>query len=231
MESKLLCESVATFALTFIGAGSIIMGGDLVTVALAHGIVLAIVVTATMNISGGHVNPAVTISMMAVKKMDTNTGLKYIFAQLAGGMLAGLALFVIGESSGYTFPALDGLGTPAPGENVGILGVLIIEFILTFLLLFAIWGTAVDPRAPAIGGWGIGMMVTVDILMGGGLTGAAMNPARHIGTAIFAGTEYLSDIWLYICGPVAGALACSFLYNEYIMLSEDDDAKLSDHDA
>ena len=119
MESKLLCESVATFALTFIGAGSIIMGGDLVTVALAHGIVLAIVVTATMNISGGHVNPAVTISMMAVKKMDTNTGTKYIFAQLAGGMLAGLALFVIAESSGYAFPALDGLGTPAPAENVG----------------------------------------------------------------------------------------------------------------
>ncbi len=221
IESKLLAELIGVFALTFIGAGSIIMGGDLLTVALAHGVVLSIVVSATMNISGGHINPAVTISMMAVKKMDSSTGIKYIGAQLVGGIIAGLSLFLITENSGYAFPALEGMGTPAPGAGMGIVGVLAVEFILTFLLLFAIWGTAVDPRAPAIAGWGIGMMVCVDILMGGPLTGAAMNPARHLGTALFAGTDYITDIWLYTVGPVAGALACSFLYDRYIMPADD----------
>ena len=221
IESKLLAELIGVFALTFIGAGSIIMGGDLLTVALAHGVVLSIVVSATMNISGAHINPAVTISMMAVKKIDSNTGIKYIVAQLAGGIIAGLSLFLITENSGYAFPALEGMGTPTPGAGMGVVGVLAVEFILTFLLLFAIWGTAVDPRAPAIGGWGIGMMVCVDILMGGPLTGAAMNPARHLGTALFAGTDYLMDVWLYTLGPLAGALACSFLYDKYMMPAEE----------
>ena len=232
LESKLIAEGIGVFALTFIGAGSIIMGGDLMTVALAHGIVLSIVVTATMNVSGGHINPAVTISMMAVKKMDNETGMKYIVAQLVGGLIAGGALFILVGNSGFDFAGLDaGLGTPAPGAGLGWGGVIMIEFFLTFLLLFAIWGTAVDPRAPAIGGWGIGMMVAVDIMMGGPLTGAAMNPARYLGTAAFAGDSFLADSWMYIIGTVAGALACSFLYHNMIMAPEDEDAKLEDHDA
>ena len=82
LESKLLSECIGTFALTFIGAGSIMMGGDLLTVALAHGVVLAIVVTATMNISGAHINPAVTISMMVVKKMDNSINSIYILSKI-----------------------------------------------------------------------------------------------------------------------------------------------------
>ena len=232
LESKLIAEGIGVFALTFIGAGSIIMGGDLMTVALAHGIVLSIVVTATMNVSGGHINPAVTISMMAVKKMDNETGMKYIIAQLVGGLIAGGALFALVEHSGFDFAGLaDGLGTPAPGAGLGTAGVIMIEFFLTFLLLFAIWGTAVDPRAPAIGGWGIGMMVAVDIMMGGGLTGAAMNPARWMGTWVFTDMADMNHILYYWAGPLLGAISCSILYNNYIMAPEDDDAKLSDHDA
>ena len=214
MESKLLAEAIGVFALTFIGAGSIIMGGDLLTVAIAHGVVLSIVVSATMNISGGHINPAVTVAFVVVKRMDSNTGLKYVIAQLVGGIIAGMALYLITDLSGYTFPALGGLGTPAPGAGIGAAGVLVVE------LMFAIWGTAVDTRAPAIAGWGIGMMVCVDILMGGPLTGAAMNPARHLGTALFAGKNYLADVWMYVIGPLAGALACSYLYEGYIMPQE-----------
>ena len=231
LQSKLIAEAIGVFALTFIGAGSIIMGGDLITVALAHGVVLSIVVSATMNVSGGHINPAVTISMMAVKKMDNDTGMKYIVAQLAGGLIAGAMLIALVENTGFAFAAAEGLGTPTPGVDVGWQGVLMVEFILTFLLLFAIWGTAVDPRAPAIAGWGIGMMVTVDIMMGGPLTGAAMNPARHLGTAVFAGSEYVKEFWMYLVGPLAGAMTCSFLYDSMIMAPEHEDAKLEDHDA
>jgi len=221
MQSRLICELIGTFALTFIGAGSIMMGGDLTTVALAHGLVLAIVVTATMNISGGHINPAVTISMMVVKKIDNNTGLKYIGAQLLGASIAGLMLSQILD--GTTMVAVGhGMGTPAPTDGIELMGVIAVEAVLTFLLMFAIWGTAVDPRAPAIGGW---------VMMGGGITGAAMNPARWMGTWLFTDMADMSHLLMYWAGPLIGALSCSLLYNNYIMAPEDDDAKLRDHDA
>ena len=165
LESKLLSECIGTFALTFIGAGSIMRGGDLLTVALAHGVVLAVVVTATMNISGAHINPAVTISMMVVEKMDNSTGMKYIGSQLLGACVAGLALYLLLDGRPIAMEG-HGMGTPAPHSELGMLGIIGVEAVLTFLLLFAIWGTAVDPRAPAIGGWEIGMMVAVDIMMG-----------------------------------------------------------------
>ena len=229
MQSRLICELIGTFALTFIGAGSIMMGGDLTTVALAHGVVLAVVVTATMNISGGHINPAVTIAMMVVKKIDNDAGLKYIAAQLIGAIVAGFALSQLLD--GTTMVAVGGMGTPAPHAGIDLMGVIAIEAVLTFLLMFAIWGTAVDPRAPAIGGWGIGMMVAVDIMMGGGITGAAMNPARWVGTWLFTDMADMSHLVMYTVGPLLGALSCSLLYNNYIMSPEDDDAKLRDHDA
>ncbi len=238
IESRLICELIGTFALTFIGAGSIMMGGDITTVALAHGVVLAIVVTATMNISGGHINPAVTISMMVVKKIDNNTGLKYIGAQLLGASIAGFILSqllngttIVLQDGTTLLAAGQGMGTPSPTGGIDLIGVVAIEAVLTFLLMFAIWGTAVDPRAPAIGGWGIGMMVAVDIMMGGGITGAAMNPARWMGTWLFTDMADMSHLLMYWAGPLIGALSCSLLYNNFIMAPEDDEATLRDHDA
>ena len=211
MESRLICELIGTFALTFIGAGSIMMGGDLTTVALAHGVVLAVVVTATMNISGGHINPAVTIAMMIVKKIDNDAGMKYIGAQILGASLAGLILSQVLDGTTMV-TAGHGMGTPAPNSELGLLGVIGVEAVLTFLLMFAIWGTAVDPRAPAIGGWGIGMMVAVDIMMGGGLTGAAMNPARWVGTWLFTDMADMSHIVMYTVGPLLGAISLSLIH-------------------
>lgn len=232
MQSKLWGEAIGTFALTFIGAGAIMTGGDLLTVALAHGVVLAIVVSATMNVSGGHINPAVTLSMMVCGKMDNDTGVKYIVSQCIGALVAGGALYMLHAHSGMTWGSGAGeLGTPAPAEGLSTAALILTEAALTFLLLFAIWGTAVDPRAPAIAGWGIGMMVAVDIMMGGGITGAAMNPARHLGTAFFAGGEHIKNIVYYVGGPVLGAVMASWLYDNFLMSPEDDDAKLSDHDA
>jgi MIP family channel proteins len=238
MESRLICELIGTFALTFIGAGSIMMGSDLTTIALAHGVVLAVVVTATMNISGGHINPAVTIAMMIVKKIDNDAGMKYIAAQLIGAIVAGFALSqllngttIVLQDGATLLAAGQGMGTPAPNAGMDLMSVIALEAVLTFLLMFAIWGTAVDPRAPAIGGWGIGMMVAVDIMMGGGLTGAAMNPARWVGTWLFTDMADMSHIVMYTVGPLLGAISCSLLYNNYIMAPEDGDAKLRDHDA
>ena len=154
-QAKLYAEGIATFALTFIGAGSIwVVGGDLLAVAAAHGIILAVMVTATMNISGGHVNPAITVGMMASNRITPKLGVQYIAAQLAGAVLAGGILYSIGAG---------GVGTPAPGDSiieVTTQQAILIEAVLTFLLMSVIMGTAVDDRAPAgIAGFGIGLVV------------------------------------------------------------------------
>ncbi len=213
-EAKLYAEGIATFALTFIGAGAIwVTGHDLLAVAAAHGIILAVMVTATMNISGAHINPAVTIGFMATKRITPKLGGMYIAAQLAGALLAGGILYSIGAG---------GVGTPAPGYFPGENGALVntqqailIEAILTFLLMTVIMGTAVDDRAPAgIAGFGIGLVVMADILMGGPLTGAAMNPARWAGVWVFGDMENNIDLIIYTVGPIMGALLCVIIWDK-----------------
>ncbi|MDP6899379.1 MAG: aquaporin [Candidatus Thalassarchaeaceae archaeon] len=217
LQSKLIAEAIATFALTFIGAGAIWVGGDLLTVAIAHGLILSVMVTATMNISGGHVNPAITIGMMASKRMDSKTGGAYIAAQLGGAILAGAILYSLGGG---------GAGTPAPqefeGSMVSTQSAILVEAVLTFLLMTAIMGTAVDGRAPAgIAGFGIGLTVTVDILMGGPLTGAAMNPARWAGTWVFGDMENNIDLIIYTVGPILGSLLGVLLWDKMMDASDE----------
>ncbi len=232
---NLTCEAIGTFALTFIGAGAILTttwtGGapGLVGIALAHGLVLAIVVSATMNISGGHINPAVTIVMLVTGRIGFGSAIGYIIAQCAGATVAGFLLSYIfqgiasaGESmTGAEAIAACSLGTPAFNtEIISATGAVVVEVILTFLLVFAIFGTAVDPRAPRIGGFGIGLTVAVDILMGGPITGAAMNPARTIGTLIGGGdatSALWSQHWVYWVGPVVGAVIAGLIYDALIM--------------
>ena len=211
-EAKLYAEGIATFALTFIGAGAIwVTGHDLLAVAAAHGIILAVMVTATMNISGAHINPAVTIGFMATKRITPKLGGMYIAAQLAGALLAGGILYSIGAG---------GVGIPAPGNipsgaAVSTQQAILIEAVLTFLLMTVIMGTAVDDRAPAgIAGFGIGLVVMADILMGGPLTGAAMNPARWAGVWVFGDMADNIDLIIYTVGPIMGALLGVLLWDK-----------------
>lgn len=229
------CEAIGTFALTFIGAGAIITttwtGGQpgLVGIALAHGIALSIAVSAAMNISGGHINPAVTVAMMATGRISPIDGLRYIFAQCLGAAVAGFALMVIFSAVGQGPAGMSGLeaaikcklGTPNFDPKVLSGGIaMIVEIILTFLLVTAVFGTAVDSRAPKIGGFGIGLTVGIDILMGGPLTGGAMNPARTIGTALVARDPSLwSQHWVYWLGPIAGAVLAAVLYDAIVLKS------------
>ncbi len=224
-----VAEGIGTFALTFIGAGAIITTSfndgapGLVGIAFAHGLVLAIVVSATMNISGGHINPAVTIAMFCTGRIKPPLAIGYIVSQLVGASVAGILLMFIFKSMGEAgAEAIIASKLGTPNLNAAIspwIGVLV-EIILTFLLVFAIFGTAVDPRAPKIGGFGIGLTVCVDILMGGPLTGAAMNPARTFGTLLggFGDTSDLwSQHWVYWLGPVVGAVLAGLVYDKFIM--------------
>lgn len=213
-------ELVGTFAFFFIGAGAIVTdtysnhAAGLLGVALAHGLMLAIMVSVFGATSGGHFNPAVTIGFLVTRRITATLAAIYILAQLIGGVIAGLALRAVFQESVWK---VTHLGTPALGPNVSFGRGVLIEAILTFFLLLAVFGTAVDARAPKIGGFGIGLTVLVDILLGGPLTGAAMNPARAFGPA--AASWYWTDQLVYWIGPIIGGVVAALFY-EYVILRQ-----------
>jgi MIP family channel proteins len=208
-----VAEFVATFALIFIGAGAVVLAGtgqlDLVGIALAHGLVLAIVVSVTGHISGGHVNPAVTIALWSAGKVSTVRGAVYVAAQLLGAVVGALLLrYAVGSQ---LFDNAGG-GTPALGLDVAVGRGIVIEAILTFFLVFAVFGTAVDDRGPwnKTAGFTIGLVIAFDILAFGPYTGAAMNPARWFGPALVSGQWNDAIVW--IVGPIAGGVIAGVLY-------------------
>jgi len=210
----LVAEFVGTFALIFIGVGAIaadfLSGGKagLTGIALAHGLTIAVMVSATGAISGGHLNPAVTIGAWVAKKIEAGQAVKYIIAQCLGAIVA--AWVVTLAVPGEVLTAV-GMGTPALGTGISAGQGFITEVVLTFFLMFVVYGTAIDSRAPKVGGLFIGLTVALDILMGGPVSGAAMNPARHLGPALMGGG--MANIWLYWLGPIVGAVLASLVYS------------------
>ncbi|MDO8505975.1 MAG: aquaporin [Candidatus Limnocylindria bacterium] len=204
----LLAEACGTFWFFFIGAGAILTlasgsgFGGLLDVALANGIALAIAVSAFGAISGGHFNPAVTFGLAIAGKHPWARVPTYWVAQLVGGLVAGFLLRYVFD---FAIAAVDKthLGTPALAGTITPTVGIVIEAVLTLFLVWAVYGTAVSPLAPRIAGFGIGLTVMTDILLGGPLTGAAMNPARHVATAIPAG--FYDNWWVYWVGPLLGA--------------------------
>ena len=206
-----VAEAIATFALVFVGAGSILADSTahfgLIGIALAHGLVLMCMIYATAHISGAHINPAVTIGMWATRRISLLNALAYILSQLSGAAVAGLLLKIIFTGT----PDALALGTPMLGSSVSFIKGIIVEAILTFLIVFTIFGVAVDKRAPqGMYGVAIGLVLTFDILTGGVLTGASMNPARTFGPAIASG--YWTNHAVYWIGPVIGSLVAAIVY-------------------
>ena len=212
-QSALVAEFIGTFALIFIGVGAIaadqITGGKLglTGIALAHGLAIGVMASAVGAISGGHFNPAVTIGLWSAKKIDMNNAIAYIVSQCLGAIAAA---FLIKQAVPADVLAAVGMGTPALGNGISVQMGLITEVVLTFFLVFVIYGTAVDSRAPKVGGLFIGLTVALDILMGGPISGAAMNPARHLGPALLGGG--LQNLWLYWVGPIAGGVLAAQVY-------------------
>lgn len=230
---KLVAEAWGTFILCFIGAGAICLATKegagyegLLGIAVAHGIALSVAVSATMNTSGGHVNPAVTVAMLVTRRISLGDAIGYIIAQCVGATIAGALILMIfkGLTTADNADVVKacGLGTPAYADPITMGKAILIEACLTFLLLTAVFGTAVDPRAPKIGGFAIGLIICADILVGGPLTGAAMNPARTFGPGIVAAlTGNLPQFWsqhlVYWIGPILGGVAAALIYDGFIM--------------
>ncbi len=215
-----IAEAIGTFLFFFIGAGSIVLGDypaggggsgpGLLGVALAHGLALAVLVSALGPISGGHFNPAVTLAAWIMGKVTPMRATAYVVAQLVGALGAGLALKAVFADAWQS----SNIGTPALGPGITpVLGIGI-EAVLTVLLVLAVIGTAIDPRAPKIGGLAIGLAVAADILVGGPLTGAAMNPARWFGPAVAAGAY--ADWYVWWIGPAIGAAVAALIYRYWL---------------
>lgn len=209
-----VAETIGTFALCFIGAGSICINAGLVGIALAHGCVLAVMISAMGHISGGHFNPAVTFGAWVGGKISVLKAGGYIASQLVGGTLAGFLLLQVFPESVWR-PV--NLGTPGLGAGVSVGTGILVEVILTFFLVLVVYGTAIDDRGTwkAIGGFGIGFTVLCDILMGGPLTGASMNPARTFGPALAAG--YWDHHIVYWIGPLVGGALAGVIYGRYLI--------------
>ncbi len=213
-----IAESLGTFALVFIGTAVVASKTypdaqfGVLGIAVAHAIVLSVMITATMSISGGHLNPAVTIGLLVARRVPLSTAGAYIVAQLIGGVFASLLvkfIFPIGITKAIA------LGTPTIANNIMLSQAITVEAVLTFFLVSAVFGTCVNPEAPKVGGFGVGLVLLFDILVGGPLTGSAVNPARAFGPAMVSG-QWVGHA-VYWVGPILGGLVAALLW-EHVLL-------------
>jgi aquaporin Z len=220
-----IVEFIGTFALIFMGAGSIIVtgGNDLVAIAFAHGLAIGLMVAAGGHISGGAFNPAVTFGLVLGRKLPPLKGAMYVGVQLLGATAAALVLHFLFPAS-----ARDAvhLGTPTisspltSSQGVGL------EIVLTFFLMYVIYGVAIDKRGPTvIAALAIGLTITMDIFAAGPATGAAMNPARSFGPALV--DNYWTDAWVYWVGPLIGATIAALLY-AYVLIPQGNEPAVTD---
>ncbi len=219
-RKKYIAEFLGTFTLVFVGAGCVCadsylvnagsQGFGLLGIAIAFGVVVVAIAYSLGYISGAHINPAVTISMVMTNRMNVDCGIKYIISQLAGASFAGFLLRIL-------FPeALSGalLGTCVLGSGVTVMQAILMEAVITFLLVFVVYATVIDKRAtPTLAGFAIGFVVLFGVMVGGPISGGSLNPARVFGPAIASG--HFANHYVWWIGPILGGVVAGFVY-EYL---------------
>jgi aquaporin Z len=202
-------EFVGVFALVFIAAGGSAYARSPIDLAFANGLVIAVMVSAAGPISGGHINPAVTLGFLVTRRIAPLLAIVYWVAQFGAAVLAALLLKWVLPSGAET---ATNLGVPTVGSGIGTGAAVVVEAVLTFFLVWVVFATAVDPRGTfrQIAGLAIGFTIAFDVLMAYGLTGAAMNPARAFGPQL-AGNHWAHG-WVWYVGPLAGGVIAATLY-------------------
>lgn len=214
-----IAELVGTFILVFggtaVAVGAILSNPtagaayDSLSVALAFGLALAAVVAAVGHVSGGHVNPAVTLGIAATGQFPWRSVPAYIVAQLAGAVLAALATWLTFGGPGR---GEANLAATYPAQGVGDFQAFLVEILITFILVFVVMSVATDSRAPAaIAPIAVGFALAVGVFIAGPVTGGAVNPVRALGPMLVSGD--LTSVWLYILGPIIGGVLGALLYN------------------
>ena len=215
---KYLCEFIGTAVLVLFGCGSAaIAGGTLGTLGIALAFGLSIVAMAYVigNVSGCHVNPAVSFAMLLSKKMNVKDFCGYVVAQVLGALAgSGLLLLIINNSSLNV--ATAGLGANGFGEassvGLSLIGALLVEVILTFVFIYTILGVTSDDSKSSVAGIVIGLTLTFVHIMGIPLTGTSVNPARSLAPALLLGGTPLAQVWVFIVGPLVGAALAAGAY-------------------
>ena len=205
-DRRAVAEFVGAFTLIFIGGGAgIVSGNDIVAVALANGLAIGIMVTNVGHISGAHFNPAITLSFLATRRITLRLAIVYWISQLAGAVAAAALLRWLLHRPAF-LAAVPHVARIGAGRG------LVVEMILTFFLVWAVFATAVDPRGAfkSIAGLAIGLTITMDVFFGGPLTGAAMNPARAFGPELIG--NFWGAGWIYYVGPALGAVVAAVGY-------------------
>lgn len=212
---KYVAEGIGTGVLTFMGCGAAVVlgtdiGGGHLAVALAFGLSIVAMAYVIGNISGCHINPAVSFGMLLSKRISGKEFCFYVIAQIIGAIVAGALLkmlatfYSVGDQTG-------GLGSNGFG-TVGMAGAIIVEIILTFIFVLTILGVTADTSKGAVAGIVIGLTLAFVHIVGIPLTGTSVNPARSIGPAIFAGGDALSQLWVFIVAPLVGAAIAALVY-------------------
>jgi MIP family channel proteins len=221
LARPLFAEALGTFTLIFVGVAATmannypLVGFNTFGIALAHGLALGLAITMALPFSGGHVNPAVTVGMFAVGRIDAKRAVLYIVAQLAGATLGALAVKTIYPAN---ITAVTSLGVPSINSQVSMMGAILLEAVMTFFLMSAVFATIVSPKATRMGGFGVGLAVFVMALAGAPLTGAVMNPSRAFGPSLVAGlwTGHIA----YWIGPILGAVVAAFTWDKFLLKGE-----------
>ena len=206
---KFTAEFIGTFVLVFVGCGSAVFlgvaadGGHL-AVALAFGLSIVAMAYVIGNVSGCHINPAVSLAMLLNKKLDIVDFFGYVISQIIGAIAAAWLLQLL-LSQVELYDQTGGLGSNGIA-NTGVLGGLIVEIVLTFIFILVILGVTSDEGKGSVDGLVIGLTLAFVHIIGIPLTGTSVNPARSIGPAIFAGGDALANVWVFIAGPLLGAM-------------------------
>jgi len=210
---KYTAEFIGTFVLTFVGCGAAAISGGIdgvlmiLGIAMAFGLSIVAMAYSIGNISGCHINPAVSLAMFISKKLSAKDFCGYVVAQVLGGIAAAGLLKTINSMCN---PVITGLGTngfdTASYVGLNMTGSIIVEIVLTLIFILAILGVTSTDKFASVAGIVIGLTLAFVHIIGIPLTGTSVNPARSLGPAIFAGGEALSQVWVFIVAPLVGAI-------------------------
>lgn len=221
---KYLCEFIGTAVLVLFGCGTAVVTGGatsglgfgtigVLTIAMAFGLSIVAMAYVIGNISGCHINPAVSLSMLINKKMDVKDFVGYVIAQCLGGIAGIGILYAILSSSNL---GVESLGANGFGDasmvGLNMLGAIIVEIVLTFVFIYTILGVTSDEKKSSVAGIVIGLTLAFVHIIGIPLTGTSVNPARSLAPAIFLGGEALKQVWVFIVAPFIGSAIAAVVY-------------------
>lgn len=223
MSKKFIAEVIGTFILVFFGISAIVFMVDqigLLGVSLTFGLTIVAAAYSIGHISGAHLNPAVSIGVLAAGKMSVGDFIAYSIAQIGGAILAVLVILAIAQGNPEYSIAENGIGQSGVGAY-GVMGALIFEAVATFLFVTVILGATQSKAPAAMAGLAIGLTLVMIHLAGITVSGSSVNPARSIAPALFAGTEALSVLWIYLVGPLVGGAVAGLVFKSGLTSVED----------